>query len=458
MPVAGTNIGSVSDVQQAQIEAVRKNLQDYFESTNQLASIIEKDAETEQISQKLYRIPVRKWRGGVYQKFNADAGDMGNGSGQSIDKLTAGFIYTNLAYELSQQSIDTTQNKALSRVNNLEETLAYAINESQVYDDMGLHGDGTGKLTNSGSAYTTGGWSGGTLDTMTFAGATDTLGINNLRPGMSVLVYNSAGTAARTTYAGTQTTTSGPIQIDHIDASAKVVYFNGTIASGANSDLLAFAGTSATLQSFQSGWPLTGDSFRHGIRYANDATGSNYYLGQLKSGFTQLLAKHIAAGNNPITFQMFLLVRDQIGQDRDPEVLNGLVGIAHFAQRTALLNSVQATANWLRTDVSQKAIDLIPKNHDYYDIVEVAGMKVYLSKRQDKARVDLINPKTWGRTWVRKTDFHEVGGRTVFEGRMSTGNLKATQFFAIIQAYDYWCADPGAQGYLDGLTLPSGYA
>ena len=77
MPVAGSNVVASGDVLQSQLEKVRNRLQDLFEATDQIAGLIEKQGEVEVISQKLYRIPVRKFRGGTYQAFSADAGDLG---------------------------------------------------------------------------------------------------------------------------------------------------------------------------------------------------------------------------------------------------------------------------------------------------------------------------------------------------------------------------------------------
>jgi hypothetical protein len=376
---------------------------------------------------------------------------MGSGSGMSVDKLTAGFIYTNLAFELSQQSIDTTATKGQAVVNVLQDTLAYAMNECQVYDDIVFHTNGSGILTNAGSTYTSGGWSGGSFDTMQFTAAGDTLGVNRLREGMVVSVFNSAGTTKRTT-------SPSPLQIDHIDYTNKIVYFNGTISSGSNTDILAVAGLSATLQSYQSGWPLSGDSFRHGLYYANDATGSNYYLGQLKSAFTQLVPTFVNAAGSTITFAHGLQAKDGVLQRRDPDVAGALVGIIHMAQRNAIFQIGQNIANWLRKDVSEKMIDVMPSNHDYLEQFEYVGFKMYVSKRQDKSRVDFIAPKIWGRAHLHPADFHKVGGVMVFPGRVqATGNLKASQWFGIVQTYDFVCYDPGAEAYISSLQVPSGY-
>jgi hypothetical protein len=442
------NIALKASSLQANIEKVRDKLQDYFESSDQISGLIGKGGEVETISQKLYRIPVRLFRGGSYQKFNADAGDMGSGSGMKIDKLTAGYIYSDYVVEVSQEAMDTTSKPGQAVVNVFAKQLSEAMDEMKVYDDIAFHGDGSGKLTNSGSAYGSSGWSGG--DTMTFAAATDYLGVGKLREGMVVSVFDTLGTTKRVT-------SVIPLQIDHIDYTNKVVYFNGTITAGANTDILTFANlTSDTaMQSFQSTWPLSGDTFRHGMYYANDATTTNYYLGQLKSTMTQLLPTRINASSS-LVFQHGLLMLDGIVQRRDSSVVKGLVGIAHMSQRAAVHGLGIAISNWFR-GASDKMIDVMPSNIGYEETFEFCGIKSHLSKRQDRSRFDFINPKVWGRAQLHDTKFHEVGGKTVFESRTSSGTLKAAQHFIITQAYDFCCYDPGAQGYCDNLTLPAGY-
>jgi len=448
MPVSGGNIVASGDVLQAQLEKVRMKLQDLFEATSEIAGIIEKQGEVEVLSQKLYRIPVRKFRGGTFGAFDGNAGDMGTGSGMSVDKVTAGFYYSNLAFQMSLQTIDTTATKGQAIVSALEDTLAYAMNEQQVYDDIVFHTNGSGILTNSGSLYSSAAWN-STFDTMTFAASGDTLGVNRLREGMTVNVYNSTGASKRTT-------TPSALQIDHIDYTNKVVYFNGTISSGANTDILAITGLSATLTSFSSGWPLSGDSFRHGLYYANDATGSNYYLGQLKSAFTQLVPTAINAAGANISFSHALQAKDGVMQRRD-DVVGYMVGIAHMAQRAGVFALGQAVSNWMRTKESEKMIDLMPSNTDYLDTFDYAGFKTYTDKRQDRSRVDFIVPKNWGRAWLKPTDFYKVGSTMIFPGRKSSGNLEASQWFGIVATYDFFCVDPGASAYIYSLAVPSGY-
>jgi hypothetical protein len=432
------NVALKASSLEANIEKVRNKLQDYFESSDQISGLIGKGGEVETISQKLYRIPIRLFRGGSYQKYNADAGDMGSGSGMKINKLTAGYIYSDYVVEVSEESIDTTSKPGQAVVNVFAKQLNEAMDEMKVYDDIAFHGDGSGKLTNSSSLYSSGAWSGG--DSMTFAGATDYLGIGKLREGMVVSVFDTLGTTKRVT-------SVIPLQIDHIDYTNKVVYFNGTITDGATTDILTFANLTA---------PLTGDSFRHGLYYANDATTTNYYLGQLKSTIPQLVPTVINASSS-LTFQHGLLGLDGIIARRDASVVKGLIGIAHMSQRASVHSLGIALNTIFRTDKAQKSTDLMPSNIGYEETFDYCGITCHLSKRQDRSRFDFTNPKVWGRAQLFDTKFHDVGGKTVFESRMSTGNLKAARHFIIKQAYDFVCFDPGANFYISNVTLPSGY-
>lgn len=437
-----------ADVLQAQIEKVRSKVQELFETTDTVAALIKKGGEAETISEKLYRIPVITRRGGSFRSFNADGGDMGSGSGLAVTNLEAGFIYSDYAVELSTKAMDETAKGEQSVINAFAYNFKNAMKELQAIDDIVFHTDGSGKLTNASSA--TGTW-GSSLTTYTFAGSTDYVGVSRLRPGMIVGVFNSGGTTRRT---GTAATTE--FQIDHVDTLNKVVYLNDTVGSAASTDILAIAGLSATLASFQSTWPLSGDSFRHGLYYFNDANTSNYLLGQLKSNVTELLANNVAA-NGALAHVHGLILQDQIINRRNQEVYQGLIGLSHPAQRTAVYQIGVALSEWMRTKQTEGMIDVMPSGVQYSDTFPFVGLTFKLDKREDKSRMDIILPKLWGRAMLHETKFHDVGGRTIFEGRTSSGTLKASQIFYLKQAFDYYCVDAGSQGYVSGLTVPTGY-
>jgi len=449
------------DIYDAQIEKVRGKLDVLlYEASDQIASLIKRTEEVEQISNFLYRIPVKKGHGGQYRKFSANEGTLGKGTGMVIDALTAGYFYSVYAMRIPLEARDTSMTREQSIINVFAEQLAGAMQELQVWDDIVLHTDGKGILTNASSAITA-----GPPATMTFAGATDNLGINKLREYMTVDVWNSAGTTKRVP------ATAAPLIITAIDYGAKQITFDQGVTALAATDIIALRDMDiygpASLTSFSSTWPsrgavggLGGDSFRHGIYYSNDNTAANYYLGLQKSAVPQLLPTRVNGNSAGLTFEQILLLRDGIRQRRTEDALNGAILITHMSQRAAAFKLGTSIANKLVSgETFGRNLDLIPANQRYDDTFEAAGMLGYVSKRQDKSRVDLINPGKWGRAQVRDTYFFGdwEGGRRIFEGRNASGEVTAYMEAFLVQGYDFVNFDPGCQGYIDALQLPTGY-
>lgn len=434
-----------SNVLQAQIEKVRPKVQELFETTDSIAALIKKGGEAEIVSEKLYRIPLVTYRGGSFRAFNADGGDMGTGSGLNITNLEAGFVYTDFAVQLSKRAMDDTAKSEQAVISAFAYNFKNAMKELQATDDIVFHTNGTGVITSTVGASAIGTWNSGNSTTYTFASSTDYVAVSRIRPGMLVDVYNNALTANR-----------GTFTIDHVDYNNKVAYLQGAAVPGAaTTDVLAISGLTPPLQSFQSTWPLSGDSFRHGLYYFMDANASNYLLGQLKSNVTELLANNVVASGN-LAHVYGLILQDQIINRRDEEAFKGLVGISHMAQRTAVYNIGIALSEWFRGK-SDKMFDVMPGGVEYSDTFPFVGVTCKIDKRQDKSRIDFIIPKLWGRAMLHDTKFHEVEGRTIFEGRTSSGTLQASVIFYIVQAFDYYCVDSGAQGFISSLNVPPGY-
>lgn len=443
--MAAPTIGNAAAILDASIEQVSRRLPELLESTDTVASMIKKSAEAVKISDKCYRVPLLKYKGGVGGKFDADGGMMLSGTGPKTISVTAGYVYTELAFELSMRAIDTTASSEQAVLNLLKYSLANAVNEYNVLDDIWFHQNGSGILTDYASANST--WTSG--DTLTFAKTGDYVGVKRLRPGMGVQVFAYDGSAARTV-------ATDPLIIDHIDWDNKVVYFLGAITgetSGATGDILVVPGVSATAQSFQSTWPLSGDSFRHGLYYAHDATTTNYYLGQLKSSNTELIPSVVNAASSGITFAHVQSMLDKLVMRRDESAYKGLIGLADMKQRAAVQNIGVSISEWFRQPGAQKMPDLQPDNVGYNTTFQMCGLTVHTDKRQDESRIDFINPKNWFRAVVRDPGFLEVGGTRIFEGRSSTGALKASQLFKIVSAYDFGAFDPGAESYIYGLAV-----
>lgn len=458
-------MATVVDTAAAMIEQVRPLLQSIYddsEISDQISALFKKnDKEIKNITRYLYRIPLLKYMGGNHHKYSANGGSLGTGTGMSVTNLTAGYIYTARIYRVTDEQVDLSQNTKQSVVDVMAKTLSDGMKAMQMDDDIALHGDGTGTLTNSSSATN------GTT-TLTFAGATDTLNTSKLKEGMVVDIWDSTLATKRAPSSGTAPTT-----IVAIDWSSYVVTLSQTIASLTQGDVLTVAGLDSygpsTLVTAQSGWPATsalttdgglgGDSYRHGIYYAHDSTTSNYYLGKLKSTIPQIVPTRINGNAQSLTFAHVLLGQDKIRKRRDPDAVKGLIGIAPMAQRAQIFDIGTAiSTRMLTSDKFGKSLDLMPENTGFTETFDIAGITTYVSKRQPNDRVDFCNPKNWGRAEVFPTRPYTVGGKTVFEGREgSTGAVVAFQEFAFQSAYDFVCYDPGAEFYINNILIPSGY-
>ena len=443
--MANPTAGLAADILSASLEKVSTRLPELLETTDTVASLIKKSAEVVKISDKCYRIPLLKYVGGVGGSFDPDTGTLHTGTGPKTINLTAGYKYTDLAYELSMREIDTTATSEQSVLNAFKFSLNRAMGEYNVLDDIWFHQDGTGVLTGRASANST--WTSG--DTLTFAATTDYVGVKRLRPGMGVQVFTYDYTAARTV-------ATDPMIIDHIDYDNKVVYLLGAVtaeSSGATGDVLVVPGVTATATSFSSTWPLTGDSFRHGLYYAHDITGTNYYLGKLKSDNTELIPSTVNASSSAISFAHVQAMLDKLVMRRNESAYKGLIGLADMKQRAKVQDIGVSISEWFRQPGAQKMPDLQPDNVGYTSTFQMCGLTIYTDKRQDQSRIDFINPKNWGRAVVREPGFLEVGGRRIFEGRTTGGAQTVSQFFHIVSGFDYFSFDPGAEAYIYGLSV-----
>lgn len=453
------SIAAAADVLQATLEKVNPLLPELLATYDTVANLVKTGGAAEKITNKLFRIPQLQYRGGNFGKFDADGGDMGSGTGMKVVKLTGGYFDSRYTVEITKKAIDVTDSPEQAIVNAFSYQLKNALREVSATDNVAIHTSGNGVLTSSVGASATSTWATGTKTTYTFADATDTIGVDRLRPGMVVGVYGTGGTPKRTDLAGT----TNSWVIDHIDWVNKVVYLDGLVNAAASTDLLAFDGLAATLTT-GADWPttLTADTFRHGLPYFVNSSTSGYTLGQLRANNTELLSNYVNASSAALTFQHVQAVIDQAMKRRDPETVRGSIGLFHQAQRAQIFNTGIAIAAKLVTgNQFGQSVDLMPSNNASMDKFEVCGIPCMVDPLQDKSRVDFIIPKLWGRAMLHDTKFYEApqGGKGyIFESRATTGNVKAAWHFHIVQAFDYYCVDPGAQSYVGSLSVPALYA
>ncbi len=458
----------------AMIEKVLEEVPKLYESTDRLSKLIGK-GKFVQVSDRFARAPLLKYMGGTFQAFNADNGVLGSGSGMNTINFQIGYYYTNYAVTVSRRAKDTTDSAEQSRVQVFSMQQAEALQEMAVYEDITLHGDGTGLLTNASSA-TSGG------NTLTFAGATDTLGVNLLRPGMAVNVC-AVGTGTIGSVPGGGVSGGGsvdvggvvranatnpgfPAIITDIDYDARKVYLDATITGITTGDRLQVVGLLLTpAQTGKAGYPnrdftsVTTDSFRHGIPYMNQVDSTLYYGGLNRATNPQINPVVYNMQGNPWTANHTLIVRDRMTERRDPSVLQGLMGFCHMAQRAQAMNIGISVSEWQRNSASNEPLlDLMPKNIGYEESFVVGGIVHYLTKRQPRDRIDYCNPRLMGRAGLFDGPRPmEWGGQYIWPTWSSTGQMQAGYQMFWEQNFDYFSNDPGVGMVLYNGGIPQGY-
>lgn len=454
-------MASVVDTVAAQLEQVRPILQEIFETSDQISSLFKKNSKNVQnLSRYLYRIPLQQFRGGTFKKYSANEGSLGKGTGMLLTSLQAGYFYSIMMFRVTDEQVDLSQNTKQSVVDVMAKTLADGMMEAGINDDIALHNDGTGELTNPSDTLPA-------ANQLTFNTAGDTLGVSRLREGMACDIWSSTGATKRTGFS-----VGAPLIINTIDYSSNTVTFNQNVSDMIATDLIAFYDLDvygpATLTSFSAGWPATGalttaggltnDSFRHGLYYAHDFNNSNYYLGKQKSALPQIQPTKIDGNGQALQWSHGFAMLDKIRKRRSPDVAKGMTWIFPLAQRQVVFEEgVSIATKLLQGDSFGKSIDLTPTNQNYSDTFNYVDNIAYVSKRQYNDRIDAVNLKNWARAEVFPLRPYEKQGKTVFEGRASSGLLAAYSEFGFHAAYDFVCYDPGAEGAVINLQVPANY-
>lgn len=435
------------------LEQVRAVFADYSNLDTTILSMI-KISKVAEISRWGYRVPYVKWRGGLLAKVSLDGGALADGTGPKQNYFTAGYIPSQLAFELTDEQIRTSKNGAQAVKDVLADLMANVTEIMSAHDNIHFLGDGTGFLTNASSAKPS-------ATTLTFAGTTDTLHLNRIFKGMAVDIWDSAGTTLRA---------GGPYVIDSIDYENGIVTFTSAPTGLTSGDRLAVANVDefgpAAPTTKSSTWPgdrltngagMTGDSWRHGVEYVNSAVTSEYYLGRLKSTYPELMPTVVNGGTYSVNWDMLELAKNKLEQARDKTVVNGLIGLMHNCQRDTIKENQVRIANW---DISSSA----GKYHDFPpqvasgEIFNLNGVPGFSSKLCDKARIDYVNPANWGRVESEPPDYYrEPDGTTKFKAKLSSSKYTMAWQFWIISVFDWVCHDPGASMYLSNLAVKKGY-
>lgn len=460
MPATGSLATVSADLLSAYVEMVRPQVPDIYQNARQLARRIGGMKSVQKINDKLYRVPLRKYRGGVSAVYNPAGGALPAGSGQMVTHLTGGYIplahAITITREAEDKSTESVGPNGGGSVLSIAQQFAEVMDTIAQFEDVTLFQPGDGVLTSGLGASGTATAGGET--TYTFANAADFVGVKRLHEGLAVNVYDNG----KTTNRQNGTRAGFPSVIDRIDWTLKTVTLSNTITGAANGDILVVAGISPVGAAAspapaygQAGWPLAGDTFRHGIPYWNETNTALYVLGRLRSTLPQLnpASWNVAGSWSPFHT---LYVIDQIRQRRGEETVGGLVGICHMAQR-AQTKAVGMAVTEIMTSpgLTQKSTDLMPSDVGIDDDFMFGTMKHLVTVRQPADRVDYVNFGNWEKASVYPIRPYPGGdkGPGVFTDRdPTTGRPLASATSYWDDCWDFVCVDPGAQAVLTGLT------
>ena len=456
MPVTGSTISNAADAFSVLLERVNSNVKFLFDQTpSKVLGLFKSGNKTVKINDRFYRCPYVKWQGGTHQYYNPEGTTYGSGSGMQTKHLTGGYFNTSYAISFTEKLEDSTQEiGGQTTLNFVSTQVARAMDEVMLIDEITLFTDGSGILTSASTA--TGSSGGGT--TYTFGSATDGIGITRLRTGMTVVAYANTSTPR-----ANGTNPGFPAVITNLDVDNNVVYLDSAITGAAAADFLVFAGTGTNAglltlpaQTGQSTWPLSGDSARHGIPYANATTG--YFLGVDRTTNLELKATTVNVSPNIYTPFYTLQIRDKLIAKRDEAAIQGIIGIIHMNVRAQYYQVQSAITGILQTRQVENTKDLIPSGVQYETELPIGGIMHYICKRQSKDRADYVIPGNWERAALNDQGWlKNEGGGYLWQVRSSTGGAAPRKEGYFLQKHDYVCLDPGAGAFINGIQISTGY-
>jgi len=425
-----------TDVYKANMEVVRQGvLPKLFPLSNKVSAKILGNIEKHQITKTPngtdFRAPIETGNAAQFGTFSMAGGSLGLGGSFVVDQLTQTAFPMKLGIEINKDTSWGTSNAAISRVNAFKKSMKDAIPLAQNYDDNSFFNiTGTQGII----AQSTG------LSTATYTMESN-FGANLIVPRQVVEILGSDLSNKTVTASLSPDSLPYVSAVDRINRTVTVAgYSPVSLAAG---DYLAFQGVTAT------------PTWMMGLYGVNTNSTSGTYLGITRSSYPEIIANGYSVSGS-WTPQASLLILHRIFL-RYGELPTNLKGIMNVAQHAAAMQQGINISYWFRKG-GEQLLDKMPK---VTDMVEICGVPTYLTSKQSQSRVDYVNPDDWGRVWFgpkQQWDFFEdEEGRRVFPKRSTNGGIAAADLMYLYAVYGYYCVRPGGGGYLDSLTLPTGY-
>jgi len=335
------------------------------------------------------------------------------------------FMPTRMAFELSQLSQDATGDSGQAVKSTFKYVMGRAIPGFAAFQNRLFFTDGTPTLAQATAQATVSSATQYTLDS--------TFGARRLRRGQFVTPYDT-----------TLTTPLTATRITWVDYKNRVVRMSGVVSSASNTDKLCFEGVSGAS-------PVG----MLGLYYWNSSATTGTTAGINRALEPELWANSVS-GSGGLNYILGLNLFHQMLERRGTSSLDGMIGIAGLPQHAAAVGQV---TNIQRIDIegaTAEMKDLLPKVQTEFPF---AGVRHKVVPFQDATRLDWISPQeTWGVARLHDVKYFEIGGQRFFPIYGAGGSPSAGLWFAMVANQNFFCSNPGANGYISALPVSAPYA
>lgn len=445
---------SITRIVELQREILSEVASKWYSDSDTIAADLRKLGSRIQPSRYGYRRPIETYPGGAFAKADFDGGALTRSGQGNYTKLRAGYYNMSFGFEYTLEQ----KRLAMSNIDQFKSfTQKVSDNAMKLFEthmNILFFMDGTGRLTSSASAHSSG--------TYTFAAAGDKLGTFRVPIGCFVDVWDTTGATKRS---------GGPFQVIHVDNTARTVTLNATPSGAAATDLLAIpdldiygpATSTGGNSTYPGSMPFTGagiggDSFVHGIDYALDDNSSSYYFGVQRSTHLLGLQPTTVDASASLTFNHMAELKARMSLRHSTDVWTNWRGFMSPGHNTSLANLIQTTQLITVNGDKAQMVDNYPKvDYGYGSPINIDGIPVSPCRYTKRDVVQCFNPKDFAMIGLDPEYFEGHGaGPTLMMRNASGAPLTKFQIF-LLATCEYMGGVPGHAGLIKNVT-PASYA
>ncbi len=416
---------STADVVALQLEAVKTTLPILYDINDVFFTLIQAREDLMMISSRAARLPIQDMPGSRWGYFNPAGGPMGRGAATHYDVPTVTALDSRIAIEINDDVLRQTNSEPQAIRNILSIEITNAMKEFRRQMNAQL------QTSNDGVLATITAVSGQQLTVKT-----SPFYAQLLRTQQNINVYSSNLATQRTTT---------PLLISQIDEANAVV----TIDASTTVPVTVVATDVILPEGLSGANPVAMNGLQNLLTDAQTGTWLTLNLANVP----QVRASAYHAGSNQLTTYPIRLVLSKILQRTgmvNPKSLRAHMHptqVDAYEQMAILVSQVQKTAN------ASDAVDF------FFTQKQMAGVEIVGDIHADRTRIDFVNLEYWGRVESNPIDFWKRPDGTYFERPFDTAGGSP---LAAILFYIYWFGNvftnnPSAQGFIDQLSVQSGY-